>query len=213
MVGKGGHGAVEVPYIHVEVVHAADDGLVLGDIKALALAGLLRVNVPGQAGKCCEVCRIVVSHHAHYRKHLFIVVLGVRVCVHQSAEGLTDGVIGRALYVFGIAVLAEAGDVDDGELGVDFPEHVVTEAVAFPLAAAGAFDEDIGVLYHALEYLFALVRIGVEGDGALVSSVLLGNIAVARAGPLYVGILIVLDPYYVRAHIGHQRRAVGGGYR
>ena len=145
----------------------AHEHLVLRNVDALALAGLAGA-VHCDGGRPC-------------REERGYVVAGVGLCGEgrcglglalngeEAGEGLTDGVVGAAVDVGGVARLTVAGDVNDGQARVDLPKHLVGQTPLCPCAALGAFNENVGVRKELLEHLFALLGADVQCDGAVVA--------------------------------------------
>ena len=104
------------------------------------------------------------------------------------------------------AVLPEAGNMHDDQLGIDFPEHVVPKAFSLIRRAFACLDEDVGVLDEAEEHLASFFAEGVHRYAALVATGLfLDEHSVAHR----VAVVGVLKPDDVCAPVGHH----GGGRR
>ena len=112
------------------------------------------------------------------------------------------------MHTLGVAHVAEAGDVDDDQLGVDFPEEFVGDALASPHRPLGGFDEDIGILNQGADDFLALVGEGVHGDGALVAAFHFLDVLGVANGVTGVG---VLNPRDVCAPFGHDFACGGDG--
>ena len=126
---------------------AAQHGLVLSHVHAVALARALRVDVAGQRADAGHEARVVVRHLGK-REHRQAV--GIPVHLHEAPVGLADPVERGARHVRRVARLAEARDVRDGQLRVDLPQRLVGHAPLRHLAAAEAVHEDVR-LFQQLE--------------------------------------------------------------
>ena len=154
---------------------AAQHGLVLGNVHAVALAGSLRVDVAGQRADAGHEARVVVRHLGK-REHRQ--AIGIAVHLHEAAVGLADAVERGARHVRRIARLTEARDVRDGQLRVDLPQRFVGHAPLRHLAAAEAVHEDVRLLEQLEEPGAARAVLHVHAQRARVASLHL------RAPPL-----------------------------
>ena len=90
------------------------------------------------------------------------------VDVDETGIGLSQGAEAGAVLVG--AGLAEAGDADDDEAGVDGLEHVWADAPLFERAGAVILNQDVGILDEALDDLDAEGGAHVGCDGAFAAA-------------------------------------------
>ena len=159
----------------------------------------------GQAGHAGPDGGDVVSHVGTHGIRRGLATIGV--LPHVAREGLRGGVEAAAVHILGQARLAVAGDVGDGELGVDGPEGVVGEIQTVELATLGGLDEDIGVGDEVQQNLAAFGGTQPQSHGALVAALGLGLDVVQGTGVI-IGVCI-LDPNDVGAILRHKGGAQG----
>lgn len=67
--------------------------------------------------------------------------------------------------------------MNDNELRIDGPKHLVSDPLACPGAALGCLEEDIRILDHLEEDFLTLFREVVEGNGTLVTALSLLDVS------------------------------------
>ena len=112
-------------------------------------------------------------------------------------------------------VAAEAGDGGVDDLVIDLLEHVIADTQLVHDAGAVVLDDDVSLLDHLEEELFALLRLQVQGD-ALLAAVDVGIVhavvVLLRAhGAGVVALARHLDLDDVCAVVGEHHRAVRTG--
>ena len=141
---------------------AGDDGVDERDVHALAAAGD-GAGVERHEDADGEVH--AAEHVAHGIADTQRLAAGLAGDAHEAGGGLRDDVIAGALVLR--AVAAEAGDSGVDDLVVDFLEHVIADAQLVHDAGAVVLDDDVGLLDHLEEELFALLGLQVQGDALL----------------------------------------------
>ena len=192
-----GDACVEVVDVVVQA-HACHD-FEHGDVDAFALARGARVDHACEGGAHRVHGGEVVAGNRRGREGL----VDGAVLSHVAAEGLDHVIVRRTADAVGRAVLAEAGNVNDDELGVDLPQHIVAEALALVGRALARLDEDVGVLDETEEHLASFFAEGIHGNALLVATrLLLDEHGVAHR----VAVVGVFHPDDVGAPVGHHGR-------
>ena len=134
---------------------------------------------------------------------------------HNAAHGLHDHIIGGTGRVG--AGLAEAGDGDIDELGIDLLQFLVAQAHAVHGAGFQVLHDDIDVLDQLLEHLDAFGILGVADDAFFamvdadkVTALAVDERTVAAAVIAGTGLFYLDD---LGAHVAQHHGAVGTGQR
>ena len=193
--------------VHGVVGLKTNHKLVLGDVDALALAGLLplvqrrKAHAEGVEGGG-EISGEGHGGHGGDAVHA--------VHAHCAAESLGNGVVAGTMDILRHAGLTEAGDVGDDKTGIALPENLVGVARLLKAAANRGLNEYVGLFHQAEEGLAALGGAVVHGKTAHIAPVLLPCAALTGdAGRVhYLG---VFYPDHVRAVLGVKLAGEGGG--
>ena len=129
------------------------------------------------------------------------------VLVHKARSCLTDGVVAASGVVLGIAALTVAGNMNDDELGIPAPQHIVAQPPLCQRAGLPALDVNVGILENLFEYLSALRRGNVKSEGTAVAAFYLNGERNTRARG--VGNAGIFQPDEIGAVVGKHRCAHG----
>ncbi len=124
-----------------------------GQVDGLALAGLFRA-IQRRKGRSGDHERVQVVSHVRSGKHR---LLGGAVLHDDAGVSHHRQVVCGTLDHLRVALLAEAGNMDDNQLGVDLPKHLIRDALASPRAALRCLQEYVGILDHLEKNLLALI--------------------------------------------------------
>ena len=197
-VGNGfaccGVAAVE-PLCGVDVQHT-EHGVVLRNVTGVAFAVLDRVQMACQCAQGGVVSGNIVGQIGVDLQRLCGGAFAVHVNV--AAHCLADCVIGGLILIG--AELTEAGNVNDGQLGVDFPAYVVGQTALCIGTGTACFDPNVCPFDRLQEYVLACLGSGVQSQRVNVALVLCPTVVTSGLA----GDLGRFSLYNLCAHFGHE---------
>ena len=180
-----------------------DDGVLHRDLQDLSLAGAFSLPQGGHDAEGRVDSRACVADR---RAGLGRGTARLACERHGAADGLRDHI--EALVVLVGAIGAEPLDSREDNPRVDAAQRVIAEAKPFQRSRRHILRDDVTLPDHFQEHAFALLRLEIEGDAALVGVQQYEVIAVhiGKAGPVApagVAHSGLLDLDYVGAKPGH----------